>query len=141
MDNRYTLHHIKDDPHEAPMYALICEDETGYVLGERDEVIEIAGILAQFLETGEHAGDIEAYDERLGLPWLTISEAADKAHEETGEHVPAVTIRKAAERGAAGESSGIIGATNRSGIWKVPIRQFRYWLQNRPKPGPQPANE
>jgi len=110
------------------MYALVTEDEHGFVLGELSEVHEAAKAINEFLATGKDAGVIDNLDERFGFKWLTVEEAIDMAYKESRIDVPATSIRWSCRQGH------IQGAINSGRQWRFPAMRFRGWLTRKYQP-------
>ena len=61
-----------------PMYAICADEEYCFLVGEREDVADLAATLARFLENGEQGEEIDNLDERLGHRWLTVTEASQE---------------------------------------------------------------
>jgi hypothetical protein len=120
-----------DGEEEYSQWAILADDGTdGFVIGEWGSVVQLHAALSALLETGQ-AEEIDELDERLGHPWMTISEAARYAQERCGVRISIRGVQYACERGE-------IRLANRdNGKWRLPQRPFVTWLANRPKPGPK----
>lgn len=111
------------DDGDGPMWAILPGDDTdGFVVGEWPEVLSAYEALHRLVETQQADEEISDHDERLGVPWLTVSEAAGRYG------VPADTVRYAARQGH------ISNAKKDGKLWKFPQRNFLYWLSHIHKP-------
>ena len=111
------------DSDGTPLWAVIPDDLTdGFVIGEWDEVLNLHRALTRLVETGQADEEIKGNDERLGWPWLSVSEAADRYN------VPADTVRYAARNGF------IPNAKKQGKLWRFPQANFLYWLSQVYKP-------
>lgn len=118
----YTLHPIKsDDPTAPPMVALVGDDGSAFLVGERQEAESARAALARWLENGKAGAPIDEMDERLGWAWVSIAQAVDLAREH-GHAVSAPTIRLACGRGK------IAGARLEGKTWRFPRARFLGWL-------------
>lgn len=119
----FTTARFSDDPAFPPMYAVIPDDETdGFIVGEWSEVLALADALDRLVESGEADEEISHLDERLGVKWLTVSEAA----EQWG--LSKDTVRWAAREGHIRE------AQSERGRWRFPQRTFLHWLHEKHRP-------
>jgi len=94
-----------------PMYAICADDEHCFLVGESNEVADLAATLARFLETGEQSEPLDDLDEKLGHRWLTVSQAA------TEYGMPLSTVRYYAP--------SIPGARMVANRWTFPEVRFR----------------
>lgn len=111
------------DDGDGPMWAVLPDDATdGFIVGEWPEVEAIHAALVRLLESGQADEEISSLDERLGMKWLTVTEAAQ------AWSVSVDTVRWAARNGR------IRGAEKQHGRWRFPQRTFLHWLRShRPK--------
>lgn len=122
----FTLHPFYPDPELPPLYAIIPDDgHDGYIIGELHEVEALRDQLSRLIDDDQHDGKIDHLDERLGWPWLSVTEAAEKFD------VPLATVRYACASGH------IAGAQKQRGRWRFAQPRFLYWLTHRPKRGPK----
>jgi len=105
------------DNGDGPMWAIIPDDLTdGFIIGEMNEVRAVHEALTRLIETGQADEEVASHDERLGTPWLSVSEASRKWD------VPTDTVRHACRRGF------IPHAEKQGKLWRFPQRHFLYWL-------------
>ena len=111
------------DDGDGPMWAILPDDNTdGFRIGEWDEVRNAHEALTRLLETGQADEQIGRWDERLRVPWLSVSEASQKWD------VPTDTIRYACRQGF------IPHAEKQGKLWRFPQRHFLHWLNQVYKP-------
>lgn len=97
--------------------AILTDDLTdGYLIGEWNEVKALHATLARLLETDQADEQIQPHDERLGVKWLSVSEAAEQWGVSTD------TVRYAAREGH------IPNAEKQGNMWRFPQRNFLFWL-------------
>jgi hypothetical protein len=107
------------DDGDGPMWAILPDDLTdGFIVGEWDEVLSLHQALTRLVETNQADEEISDHDERLGIPWLSVSEASGRYG------VPADTVRYAAREGH------ISNAEKQGKFWRFPQRNFLYWLSH-----------
>jgi hypothetical protein len=107
------------DDGDGPMWAVLPDDLTdGFVIGEWDEVLCVHQALTRLVETHQADEEVTDHDERLGVPWLSVSDAAGRYD------VPADTVRYAARNGH------ISNAEKQGKLWRFPQRNFLYWLNH-----------
>lgn len=111
------------DDGDGPMWAILPDDlTTGFIIGEWPEVEAIHEALGRLLESRQADEEISALDERLGVKWLSVTEA----HERWGVSVD--TVRWAAR------NERIRGAQLQHGRWRFPQRTFLHWLHKKHRP-------
>jgi len=92
---------------EAPMYAVLPDDETnGLLVGEIDDVISLRDALNRLLVTQAADESIDAHDERLGWHWIEVAAIV------RDYGVPASTARR--------WMSEISSAKQVAGRWRAP---------------------
>lgn len=107
------------------MYAIIPDDDTnGFIIGEWPSVVAVYEALGRLIETKQADEKVGSLDERLGHPWLSVSEAANKWD------VPIDTVRYAAREGFIPMAQ----KQSERGDWRFPQRKFLYWLSKVYKP-------
>lgn len=136
MSVKYTLHPVERDAPEVeanlpPVWVIGAEDGgvTDYMFIGEEDIEPLRDLLARFLNTGEHDGEISHYE--VSGRWLTIGEAVELAATRL-ETLDPRRIRYAAEHGH------IDGARRTGRDWLLPQSSFLGWLSDRPKPGPKP---
>ena len=113
MENlEWTLHPVRDDD-GAEMWWLLNSDGHQFCIGEHHEVIALYDTFADFVNHGNHDGEIDAGDERI-IEWITVAQAAEMSGESP------VTIRWAAR-------NKIEGALPRP--WRFPKSAFYKWMR------------
>lgn len=131
MTTPHTVHAFVTDPDEAPMYAVLPDDDTrGYVIGELWEVEQLRDKLTRLLEEGTHDGEIYEFHHQLGGKWLTTTEAQEFAANR-GDDIARATLTAAIRRG------DIKHAEKNGRDWLISENSLRSWLNHRPKPGPK----
>lgn len=107
------------------MYAIIPDDDTnGFIIGEWPSVVAVYEALGRLIETRQADEQVDSLDERLGHPWLSVSEAALKYT------VPVDTVRYAAREGFIPMAQ----KQSERGDWRFPQRKFLWWLSKVYKP-------
>lgn len=128
MKTKFTIQRIQnpDTEDEYRAYAILPEDGTrGFVIGSREQVVELAARLNRFCENGRDDGKISHLAEELGWQWLDITDAVALARE-VNVPVVASTIRSAAAR------DEIRHARLEGKTWRFPQATFLYWLKKHP---------
>lgn len=112
------------------MWALLPDDDTDALLiGEWGAVVRAYHALKRLVESGQADEETDEYDERLGKPWLSISEASERFD------VPIQTIQSAIYRHEIHHAT----QAKPGSPWRFPQSAFLSWLSHRPKPGPKPG--
>ena len=116
---------VRDTEPDLPdIFALVNTDESGYLIGEIDQVQALIAALDRFTHAPDAADTIDRWDERLGYEWITPGQAA------RDYGLPRVTITWACRNGR------IRGASKVSGRWRFPRIGFLSWkMQYRPRSG------
>ncbi len=113
-------------------WAILVDDLTdGFVIGEWGEVTQLYAALKRLVETGQADEETHHLDERLGIVWLSVSEAAEFANSRLSTVISERAIRYACER------DEIFKAEKKGKEWRFPQPIFLNWMRNRPKPGPK----
>ena len=113
----WTIHAVIDDG-EPPMFAIVPNDySNGYLVGEMAEVESLTARLYDFVQDGQHDGEIDDLHPSLHT-WLTVSQAAERYD------VPHSTITWACRQGR-------IHKAEKMTRWTFPERAFRHWLMKR----------
>lgn len=107
------------------MCAIIPDDDTkGFIIGEWDTVLTVYETLGRLIETKQADEQVDSLDERLGHPWLSVSEAALRFG------VPVDSVRYAAREGFIPMAQ----KQSERGDWRFPQRKFLWWLSKVYKP-------
>lgn len=111
------------DDGDGPMWAVLPDDQTdGFIIGEWPEVETIYEALGRLMETYQADEEISHLDERLGIKWLSVTEASEQWN------VSKDTVRFAARKGH------IKDAQLQHGRWRFPQRTFLHWLHKKHRP-------
>lgn len=109
-----------DGNEEYPMWGIVPDDgSNGLIIGEWPSVLAVYEALGRLIETKQADEQVDSLDERLGHPWLSVTEAAKKWD------VPIDTVRYAARE-------GFIPMAQKQGEhrdWRFPQRKFLWWLK------------
>lgn len=112
-----------DGEQDYQSYGVVPDDGTsGLIIGELPHVRLLYEALGRLLESGHADEEVHHLDERLGHPWLSVSEASEKFN------VPTDTVRYAAREGF------IPMAEKQGRDWRFPQRKFLWWLAKVYKP-------
>ena len=106
------------------LYAIAPEDGApGFIIGDLDEVAALRDKLNRLLETRQADEETTHLDERIGVKWLSVSQA------EKDFGVSGRSIRWAIK-------SGLIRAAElQDGKWRFPQHTFLAWMNSRPGSG------
>lgn len=106
-----------DGNEKYKMWAIVPDDDAhGLIIGEWSSVLAVYEALGRLVETKQADEQVDSLDERLGHPWLSVSEAALRFN------VPIDTVRYAAREGF------IPMAKKQGRDWLFPQRKFLWWL-------------
>ena len=149
----YRISRFPDEPNEAGVnfstvsfldddgdglyreWAILVDDLTdGFVIGKWGEVTQFYASLKRLIETGQADEETHHLDERLGVVWISVTEASEFANYRLDTVISERAIRYACERGE------IFKAEKQGKEWRFPWRTFLNWMRNRPKPGPKKTN-
>ncbi len=131
---RFTIHTLDNpDPDDDWIgYAIMPSDadevNRGYLIGDLEQVKQLAARLNSFLKTEKHDGEISHLDQRLGWKWLDVADGVKLARE-VRVSVAHSTIRAACASGNI-EYAKLDGKT-----WVFPQATFLGWLKKPHKRG------